>query len=288
MPMFVLISGMLSKTELTTENIRKYISTLIIPFIVFEIFYEGFHYLVWKDVSRYTSNLQPYWILWFLFSLFIWRISLCVIANFRFPIVISILVSIIASYFENTGYYLGISRTFYFFPFYVIGHYLTSNYFITLKNRISSKLIFFLILIGAICFFSYFHSMNHKWLYGSYSLPAIGQSDWYAGIIRLALYIISLVVGISFISVLPDKKIIITSLGQRALFVYLWHGFFVKIIVLFGVINIVGRLQVSLTIGSMVILSLGIIFILSLKAVADVTEKYIFRPVRLIIFTNKS
>ena len=120
-PVFILIAGALTSPEMSYNYIQKNIDSLLIPFITFTILYEVLNILSTSTVSRYTLNLQPYWILWFLFSLFIWRIILPIIMSFRFPLLFSVIVSLVAGYIEDVGYFFGISRTIYFFPFFILG-----------------------------------------------------------------------------------------------------------------------------------------------------------------------
>jgi fucose 4-O-acetylase-like acetyltransferase len=106
-PMFVLISGMLTKTELTKKVLFGQVSSLLIPLLVFEVLYELLEFARYDTLSHYTLNLQPYWMLWFLWSLFFWKLLLPVLCCFRFPVIISLIIGVGAGYCSQTGYYLG-------------------------------------------------------------------------------------------------------------------------------------------------------------------------------------
>ncbi len=98
MPMFAFISGMFSRREINKEDIFKIINSTIIPLIVFQFFYETFQVAATGKLSNYTIHLQPYWILWYLLSLFCWKLMLPIISHFKFPVVISFIIPVIAGY----------------------------------------------------------------------------------------------------------------------------------------------------------------------------------------------
>ena len=291
MPAFVLISGMLTKSIFGNEEILKLTKSILIPFIVFTLLYELFNLLMTGHVSSYTRHLQPYWILWYLFSLFIWRMSLPIIINFKYPVFISLMISIAAGYFDSIGYFLGLSRTIYFFPFFIIGYILTPQSLMKIKEYFINSRNGFIILIGilvsSIIFFSIFNEMKHQWLYGSYSYYKLGKSFLIGSGIRAILYSISIVTVFSIFLLIPDKKLKIFSGGNNSLQVYVWHGFFIKLLSISGVIYMVGEYPDYLILMITFLFSLVLTKLLASDFVSLSTKMFIIKPSERILLNQK-
>ncbi len=142
-------------------------------------------------------------------------------------------------YSSQTGYYLGISRTLTFFPFFIVGHYLSVDFITNIRGKIHSLYFCFTVVL-VVFFFVYFSDMEPGWLWGSKPFSALGHNEWYAGFVRLILYIASFTMGISIMGILPDQLYKFTHNGSRTLMVFLWHGFIVKVLNGFGVIQLIG------------------------------------------------
>lgn len=282
MPAFVVIAGMLSKADLGGEQLSKLIKLIVIPFIVFTVLYEFFSFIKTGDVSNYTINLQPYWILWFLYSLLIWKLFLPLILHFRFPILISFSFAVAAGYAESIGYFLGLSRTLYFFPFFIIGYILTPKYLSELKIKFNSNLylmMFVSILVLNVVFFSFFHDMKHQWLYGSHSYSQLGNDGMMAGVTRVLLYAVSFVTVMSVLLLIPNRKISALDKGENSLYVYVWHGFFIKIFSGIGIIYVVGNFSEIVSLIIFFGMSVLLMLILSSNYIAKNTQNLILEPV---------
>lgn len=286
-PMFVFISGVLSKGQISSAYIKRNISGLIIPLLVFQVLYEILELMVHGSLSAHTTNLQPYWILWYLISLFTWRLMLSAFIALRYPIFLSTLIAIIAGYSSCTGYYLGISRTLTFFPIFLVGYYFGPDLFNKLKFR-GSNILFMTVLASVFFVFVFNHDINHRWMYGSYAYPNLGHKEWYAGIYRLALYSISLAVGLSFVGLLPFGQKSISRFGKNTLFIYLWHGVYVKLLMWNGVLKYIYSLNEAFSLILLAFISSAIFLLISSDIVARFTNRYLFRPVAKLLISLKS
>ncbi len=227
MPMFALISGMVSKKNLSTESIHKITVSLIIPLLVFQFLYESVEIISNGKLSNYTIHFQPYWILWYLLSLFFWRIGLYCISSFKFPLSLVLCVAILAGCFSETGYYLAISRTLTFFPFFVLGNKLTVD-FLKKLNFKNSKLICGMVLFVIFCLCFVNRNIDYRWLWGSYSYPSLGYGSISGSFLRIFIYFISLIAGISFLALVPQSAPFMKLGAKNIVFVFLWHGFLIK------------------------------------------------------------
>ena len=169
MPVFVFLAGIFAKEQPNSTDRRKDLNSLWVPLIVFTLLFEIYNYATTGQISNSTKGLIPFWILWFLSSLIIWKVALPYFTNFKFPITLSILISLAAGYFDGINYFLGISRTIYFFPFFLMGFY-SKDLWSIVKSIGERKYIFYtLSLIGIFILAYCFKDQNNRWLLGSFS-----------------------------------------------------------------------------------------------------------------------
>jgi fucose 4-O-acetylase-like acetyltransferase len=277
-PAFVLVSGALSKSNITIEQFGKLIRSIVVPFIIFTLLYEAFTLISEGVFSDFTKNLMPYWLLWFLYSLFIWKLLLPIFLSFKYPILFSVVLSVAAGYLDSIGYSLGLSRTLYFFPFFIIGHRLKPK--LVAHHKSVNIPIFSLlgILLANLAIFSYFHDMRQEWLYGSYSFARLDNYGLLAGVKRLALYGLSFITAISVLLLIPNKKMGISEKGRNSLHVYVWHGFIVKVLTGAGLIAAIGQLPTASSLTILFAISLALTFILSDNWVAKSTQRFLIAP----------
>ncbi len=284
MPVFVMVAGMLSKAEYGHDFLLKQTKTIFVPFVIFTIGYEVFHLLLNGTISNYGINFQPYWILWFLFSLFVWRLTLPLVLKFRHPIVIAIFISLLAGYIDPIGRTMGISRTLYFFPFFIFGHIILPKFLVFIENITLPKYLFRCLLwcglaISMVAVLN-LQSFSHKWVLGSHAYIFVGSDVWYVGVYRLGLYGLSFFVSLIVIGLIPYRKLRLTSKGKNSLYIYLWHGFVVKALIAVGLMNVIGALPTYVSLLVLFLMSIGLTFILSLNFLGALTEQYLFNPIR--------
>ncbi|MEJ6092727.1 acyltransferase family protein, partial [Aliivibrio salmonicida] len=234
MPIFVMLSGVFSRNEFKKENMIKLINSIFIPFFMFTLLYEAFYFLFTGSLSSYTVNFQPFWLLWFLFSLFIWKLLLPILLKSHYPVCFSLMISLIAGYIDSIGYFMGILRTIYFLPFFIVGYKWIGNLIECKKLRKIPKSVYFVILIFNMVFFLLITDFSHTWLYGSIPYAKLGSDGWRAVGIRLVLYSVSFISSFAILMVIPRKKSVLSKNGSNSIYVYLWHGFIVKICIWFG------------------------------------------------------
>ncbi|MES1384098.1 hypothetical protein ABUU23_20100, partial [Vibrio cholerae] len=89
MPAFVILCGIFFSPE---DNIRKTFNQVLIPFGVYSVVYEVILFVASKDFSNYITNYSPVWIMWFMYSLVIWRLITPIFLKLPNPIFVSILL----------------------------------------------------------------------------------------------------------------------------------------------------------------------------------------------------
>lgn len=216
-PMFVFVSGYFAKyiKDYSGKEL-KYLAL----FLVFTILYwplSGHDLLV--------NLVMPYWILWYLISLVSWYVLIQFFTRLKHPILLSVIIAVAAGYIDQIGYAASLSRTLVFFPFFLAGYYFSREYFTLIKKPVA-MLILMVCLVASI---SYGSAIDYHWLYGAYSYAILGFPQWFAGFYRLALYGATCVIGAAFLSLIPTNRTVYTRLGQYTLWIFLFHGVFIKL-----------------------------------------------------------
>ncbi|WP_119396246.1 acyltransferase family protein [Salinibius halmophilus] len=285
MPAFAMLCGVLSKDILCGKQLSKVVVTIIVPFLAFTVVYELLEYFMHGKVSHYTRQFQPYWLLWFLLSLFFWRLLLPLILQLRFPLLFSIALGLLAGYANNIGYFFGVARTFYFLPFFVAGYLLSPSFFAVEPKQWVKYLAF----VSAVLTASYlvvFAQEPHHFLYGSFSYQALNQDGFSALLVRAEYYFIAFVLALSLFCLVSSQPNAWSNAGRASLFIYLWHGVLIKLLVYYGLFSAIAALHWGLNLILMAFLALGIVTVLSSNFALQFTERLMLTPLKNILVTQ--
>jgi len=276
MPLFVFLSGMLSRSELTAKSFRKSVTSLIIPLVVFQAIYTFFGSAVPLPAEPIDILFVPHWILWYLWSLFCWRMALPYLKTIRFSFVLSIMVSLLAGFHPDCGYFMGISRTLLFLPFFLAGHLYGKQLFQLLQSkRRYFQAVCLLTVIGFVIDASMSKGIltsDVRWLYGSFSYHKLNAVNWLAPVLRFGLEVLAVLGGISFLSLMPERESFLGKLGKYTMSIYLWH---VILVPLFYVEQLIGLYHYSPLLGIAVdlLIAISISTCLSSQVVANLTMR---------------
>lgn len=230
MPAFIVISGYFAKGIYKSGYIGKIAKKLIIPYMLFQLIYSIFYYFLYQKKALHVDPFDPHWALWFLLSLFCWNLLLLFFAKYKanVSITVALLIGLFIGYIDWINNYLSLSRTFVFLPLFLLGYYLRKEHFYSLIKPHVKILAF---LICTIVFFGFYFnpSINYEWLLGSKPYSELDVYSFSAVLTRLGFYILSLIMVFSFFSFVPKGQYFFTRLGKNTLYVYLLHGFFVRI-----------------------------------------------------------
>lgn len=223
MPAFVFISGYLSKN--LNKSRETALKNFLIPYIIFNT--------IWHIiVSIYTQNfsgfsfITPGWALWYLLSMFFWKLFLIDLVRIRYIIPLSILVGLFSGLFSEFDTTLSLSRTLVFFPFFLVGYFTDKKYLFTFKRPL--QLFSFCMILLAFSFasiISYFNIIPIEFLYGSESFKMTTVPIWIGLMGRLVMYII----GFSFVfllaKIIPNKPSFFSKIGMNTFPIYLLHTY---------------------------------------------------------------
>jgi fucose 4-O-acetylase-like acetyltransferase len=118
MPAFVFVAGYFAK------NIKKQEESVFFDFLIPYFFFNSlYQILLWRSLE--INLFEPIYAYWFLLSMFFWKILLQKISQVRLVLLFLIIFSLYCGLFDNVSRYLSISRTFVFFPYFIIGYFCT-------------------------------------------------------------------------------------------------------------------------------------------------------------------
>ncbi|GGF91130.1 acyltransferase [Paenibacillus aceti] len=231
MPLFVLVTGYFARSNLFGDSGRKALLQIGLQYAIFQTLYLALDALWFHVHNTHYSYFAPYLLLWFLASHVCWRLLKMLIHRWSLPqqIITSILLGISVGYLPVDGVWFSISRTFVFFPFFIIGYHLsfarlrafyTRN--VKILSMTASVLLLLFIAIGGM-------NIAPGWLYGNMTYVQLGEPAWYTGFFRLLLYLLQLVAAASFLAFVPWHRSALTDMGRRTLYVFLLHGFIIRL-----------------------------------------------------------
>ena len=228
MPAFIVVAGYFTKRIKNMHDVIKLVKKLLVPYIIFQIIYTLYYQGIYGNDLDF-SILEPRWALWFLLSLFFWQLMLCVFGRNKKGLLISFVFSLVVGYFGEINETLALSRTFFFFPFFLIGYLLQSDHF----ERIKQKSYVFLswLLFAVIFLFVFFYGDIEwrEWLYGRVGYKEIiGESIAYGFLFRAGAYVMMLISAFCFFAIVPKKRLAITKIGAITFPIYLFHMFVLK------------------------------------------------------------
>lgn len=219
MPLFLFISGLFHRDKNTLSKVINYAAIGFAVKILIAVSNFAF-----KGNMRF-SLLSDNGIPWFMFVLagctavtYLFRNQ-----NKSFLLTAAVVLALFAGYDKSIGDYLYLSRFFVFFPFYLLGNIIKSDRVIALRNKhkyLSLPAALILIAWGLVCLL-----MTDK-LY--FLRPFLTGRNPYSspegGLIRLAAYCLSLVLGAAIIFIVPKFRLpLITKIGANTMNVFVWH-----------------------------------------------------------------
>lgn len=116
MPVFIFISGYFAKF-----NPKKIVCNILVPYVLLQILYTAFDHLLYGNAPFRLQFTTPYWLLWYLLSLFCYYLLLPLIDTDRasvqlFVFLACVALALLSGFGQGFGYFLSLSRTFVFLP----------------------------------------------------------------------------------------------------------------------------------------------------------------------------
>ena len=234
MPAFAIISGYFSKASPpTTRRMKKVLTDILLPYVIMETIWTFVQFLV--EGKQEFNPTNPSWTLWFLLALGIFRLVLPYLVLVRMPLLWAVLLSVMVGYFSNVDSTFSLSRAIGILPFFVLGWQARQwgiiEKFLALGRGIWAVrgvaiAIFAAWLLVVIAGIDQWRAIDLRyWFFYEDSYKGLGETEWWAGFVRLGLILLAAVLSAAFLALIPRSTTWITGFGQATMYVYLLHSF---------------------------------------------------------------
>ncbi len=227
MPVFIFVSGYFSKDVDKCRS--KAFRNFFVPYLIFNV--------IWNLVSipvvgaENFSITTPGWALWYLMSMFFWRISLKDLIKVKYIFPISFIIGITAGLSNDFDTFLSLSRTLFFLPFFLGGYYTSEKKLLSFKkgNYLLSMSIIIVTMIIAIML-AYLEVFPTEFLYGSHAYNTFSITLWLAILGRMSVYIIGFAFVYVMINLITPTKTFYSKIGLNTFSVYILHPYLVAVV----------------------------------------------------------
>ncbi|CAM5382008.1 acyltransferase family protein [Streptomyces xanthochromogenes] len=261
MPAFILLCGYFSRSFTgRPDQIRRLLTGVLLPYLIFETIYSFvYHWLRGTELA--ITPTSPTYLCWFLIALFLWRLTTPIWKAVRYPLPLSIVISLAAGTTLISGD-LALPRVLMFLPWFVLGLRLRPEHFAKLRTR-TARLIAVPVFAGVFAL-AYWLSPypSDDWLSSDADNTVLNVSLVQYLLIRLALFAVTALLVASFLALVPGRRTWLTGLGAVTLYPYLLHGILLRVAEYYGAFRVVreagipGVLVLSATaVGVVVLLS---------------------------------
>ena len=223
MPAFAIVSGYFFKTTKTTKQVLISARNVFSTYVVMQVLLS----LCYGPTDVVTMLTIPQYALWYLLALPIWRIAAHLLykmtKNVYFMILIGIIGCLLAGFVPTS--ILGFQRICSFFPFFCLGmKFNEKKIFDKLQEKRIFKIVSWIVLIAL---FVIFIIPNRAICSGMCNIPYNGLSQFFT---RMSVLLIGTIMSVAFFSIIPENKKL-ASIGQKTLFIYCYHVFFILLII---------------------------------------------------------
>jgi fucose 4-O-acetylase-like acetyltransferase len=225
-PAFVLVTGYLSRSfTYTRANLRKLLTTVVVPYLVFETLLALFRSAVGgEDMSR--LYVDPHWPMWYLSVLFLWRLATPLLNRVGHPLLLAVAVSLLGG--ATSGDPLDVARALGLLPFFVLGLTVTREQLRRLADARVRVVAVALLSASFVVAVFVTPAISKEWLYWRASYGELGVTFAEGVLLRGLMLAVAGVLTLCALALIPTSQRWFTPLGSASLVVYLFHGFFVK------------------------------------------------------------
>ncbi len=280
MPAFAIISGYFSKASPpTTRRMRKVLTDILLPYVIMETIWTLVQFLV--EGKQEFNPTNPSWTLWFLLALGIFRLVLPYMVLVKQPLLWALLLSVMVGYFSNVDSTFSLSRAIGILPFFVLGWQARQwglfDRMLDLGRSIWAWRAGAVVVLAAwlavvIVGIDQWREIDLRfWFFYDDSYNGLGEDQWWAGLVRLGLIALAVLLSAAFFLLLPRNTTWITGMGQATMYVYLLHSFILYPLREAGVLR--GEHSSAVWLVGMVFASIAISILLTAPLV-----RRVFRP----------
>ncbi len=280
MPAFVFVSGYFSRRPI---GLLRAVKGLLIPYIIMQIVQVlVFWFIIGEEAE--IRLFVPRYTLWFLLSLFFYKVFHPYLIKVKYIGIISLLCALLIRVDTDAGSFLSFSRTIFFYPFFLLGYRFNKEKFLNIYKKQSIRVFSALfLLLYSFAIFRYFHieKIHYQFLLGRSSFESLKINDYSGMFLTLLAFALALITMFSIAMLIPKKCPPLAFLGKRTMSIYLIHG-----IVQRYILEATDIYEGIDTMAEKVLLILGVIimtYILALKPFDWMSKKISNLPVQKIL-----
>lgn len=283
MPAFILISGYFSRNfDMRPHKLMRLVSSVAVPYVVFQTGY-GVFFALMEDQPVQVRLMAPWFLMWFLMALFLWRLLTPLFLAIRWPVQIALLIAAAAAGTPGISGQWSAQRVFQFLPFFVLGLYLRPEHF-RLVQRWSVRWAALGVFAASLAFLYWVApKVQLDWIYRNHASQDMDQPWWVGVLMTYAMFGAALVLTACFLAWVPRRRMWFTALGAGTIGGYLLHGFVIKLagyegwVERFHLDTPAGRVVVTVAAVAMVTVLCTPVVRRALKWVAEPDLKWLFR-----------
>ncbi|MFD7164734.1 acyltransferase family protein [Streptomyces violascens] len=227
MPAFILLCGYFSRSFTgRPDQIRRLVTGVLLPYLIFDALYAAaYHYL--RGTPFTASPVTPVYLCWFLIALFLWRLTAPLWSVLRYPVATAVVVSLAAGTVEMSQD-LALPRVLMFLPWFVVGLRMRPEHFARLRTTTARRCAL-AAFAAALCLARVLSPVpSDDWLSMTSDYSALHSTLPDYLLARLVLFAISAVLVAAFFSLVPGRRMWVTSLGAFTLYPFLLHGLLIR------------------------------------------------------------
>ncbi len=225
MPSFVFVTGYFAKS-MAIENNPKRIR--IYNFILL--------YIIMQAVKRYilggSSFLKPAYANWFIWACIVWYTILPLATKLKpvYGMVSTVLAGLLCGLDPTVSSTLQISRVICFFPYFLLGYYISPEIFKHIENLTARKYEFGILIASIILCLLWTQDTPYGILHANKSFEQMDYSFWEGIIKRFSWYILTILCFVGLAAIVPRRENRLSFLGTRTLTIYVFHTIFYAIL----------------------------------------------------------
>lgn len=229
MPVFIFVSGYFSKNaeKCRATAVKKY----LVPYLFFNTIWSILSFAA--GATSGVSIFTPGWALWYLFSMFIWKILLIDMVKLRHVFAISLLFGVFASMSGEFGTFMSLGRTVAFLPFFLAGYFMDDIQLEKLKKCpkiLSVVLLLCGALLAVLAVTSELIPTEILWADKSFVKHGMNMIPGFA--VSIMRYVCGFAFVLIMVNLVPKKKIFaLSKVGKNTLPIYILHTYLLCVVV---------------------------------------------------------
>ncbi|EKT4092678.1 TPA: hypothetical protein UOA80_001048 [Stenotrophomonas maltophilia] len=239
MPAFVFLSGLVCADVLDVRRARTLVSFVVLPYLVHQLATNGMVSILGKEPFAYQVS-NPYWALWYLVSLFCWRLLLPVMVATGAPVVVAVGISLLSGLAPEFNHSWSMGRTASLLPFFVLGYVFAQKGGPRLPSGRPAVAVAMLVAVGVAAYLSREVPLQWLWAHTPYQGFGVGPVEGIS--LRAAQLLLGMMGATAIFMLIPDSEKI-AALGRQSLAIFIGHIYVLKAMYAFGIVALMASLQ---------------------------------------------